>query len=150
MFSSEEQEQLLLIGAEPRADNSFIRICVEMLYKDDLHRLSSKCVKKSTKSVKDPMTPEKLTVIRSAMHYRHKRISTSGEEATDLTERFTEATINRKISAALSNITKTLKNRQQRLPKSDLAEIAQTDSFIEHTYVDQNGLTVTEMRMIPE
>lgn len=98
---------LSLITDEESKDSSFIKTCLEILYKDDLTVLSNKCVKGTSTSTKRPITPKKLKIIKSEYNTRIRRFR-ENMEPEDFHRRLNDVRVNKLLSSSIKNICKKL------------------------------------------
>lgn len=111
LFSADEIDELQLLPKAMKADCTFVRKAVQMLYKDDLRLLLNKSVKQmrgqvrsrngvmKTYPTKLALTPEKVKSIRTVYNKRLENCVDSQE----FEKRFSDAYFNKKLNAAISN-----------------------------------------------
>lgn len=104
MFSIETVKLLRKIGPKPENDSSFVLTAVRGLYRNNLATLKNKSYSGISKNkTKEPLTPEKVTCLRSIYE---KRIEYVENETNmyDVTERKTK--FSKHVKTALESINK--------------------------------------------
>ncbi|XP_037033295.1 uncharacterized protein LOC119072222 [Bradysia coprophila] len=116
-FTSKELKFLEVLSLEKKTDSTFVRHCLEFIYKDHLAALSTKTLKGTAEKQhfsdegvvervtegKDPLTPPKVARIRCLFV---ERISKAGVGPVEYGERIKDAYLNRLIAASIQNISK--------------------------------------------
>lgn len=118
-FTPKELRYLDVMSLEKKSDSTFVRHCLEFIYKENIHILKKKSLHGTAEKQlfsddglvdrvvegKDPLTPSKVDKIRSMFV---ERISRSGVGAVEYAERIKDSYLNRLIAASLQNISKKL------------------------------------------
>lgn len=97
------------ISLEKRKDSKFVREAVKNLYKSDIEKLKNRSIRgsKRNKVIKLPLTPEKVTTIKSLFLGRLSRVIST----EDMETRCSQSYLNRLMSDAIGNILKKLSVR---------------------------------------
>lgn len=117
MITSNEVKALQRISLETSKDSTFIKDCLEYLYKDNLAVLSQRSVKGTSEKIefsadgeevkrhpaKDPITPEKYDRVKALFI---DRISQCDIDPVSHGERLKETNINRLMASGIKNISK--------------------------------------------
>lgn len=146
MFTESEKRELVKMDKSKKADSNFVLKCTKFLYKDNLHIVQNRTVKRKRNDEKMVMTPAKRDAIAAAMQFRCDSI---GEDVDN--KRFTDGAVNRHISNAIQNIARAQKSKKVLSEDSDddIDETIETDFEYEedifHEYVDENGYIVQEI-----
>lgn len=118
-FTARELKFLKCLPNERSSDSTFVRHCLEFIYKDNLSVFSNKTlfgtaekkhfsdqgVVERVEGGKDPLTPPKVARIRSLFV---GRISKANAGAVEYGERIKDSYLNRLIASSLQNICKKL------------------------------------------
>lgn len=109
MFTAREKRELSLLSLNKRQDATFLRRCLEILYKEDIHVLRSKCVKRGLQTSdgqpKRPITPEKMDAIFS--QYKERLVQQMDRlGAEEFAARMNDNLIKQSLSKAIHNINK--------------------------------------------
>lgn len=109
MFSKRDKQELSLLSLSKSKDATFLRRCLEMLYKENIHVLRGKCVKRGLRTSehqpKRPITPEKMDANYS--EYKERLIQQKDRlDANEFAARMNDNLIKQSLSKAIHNINK--------------------------------------------
>lgn len=110
-FTLEQLTVLRSIGPQIRSDASFIRYAVQSIYSDKLEtiKMKSVCGRKSKNgSFKEPITPEKKSILDSIFAERLRAICTSVLDHNNRKKQF-----NKLVKYAFMNISKSVESKKE-------------------------------------
>lgn len=154
IFSASELKSLSALSGVKKNDSTFLRKCVEMLYKDDLSVLKMKSVKgveckqENTAQIrKFPISPEKMNAINEKFK---QRITRSGDAIgiDEFSNRLSPANINQLLARAIYNINKKMSVKSEVKVAVVEIELAEGEDEIEvfegeaqyEEEIDANGI----------
>lgn len=111
-FTPDEIVVLRAISVAEKKDATFVRVALEMQYKDELEKLSQRSVKGNAESVRKskgvdviyaaklPLSPEKVNPVRARYN---ERIRENCVDSLEFSKRFSDVYFNKLLNITLSN-----------------------------------------------